>query len=160
MRVLSRKREMLLWKNERGIILIISNRTFINNKVSFYWPRKPCKIFLLPPQNTRGCTVVPLKYTRDKPHNQANKSQLRTAYSWAKCQRCHILIPHGTDLSYLAGSSPSFHRVSYFGLISATVLSHSSCTNPSWLCCPLQTPLSASFGSSFLPAWSPPVNSC
>lgn len=34
------------------------------------------KILLLPPQNPPGCAVVPLKYTRDKAHTQANKSRL------------------------------------------------------------------------------------
>lgn len=55
----------------------------------------------------------------------ANKSWLRRANSLAKCQRCNILIPHCSNLRYGAGSSPSFHRFQYFGLISDIVLSSS-----------------------------------
>lgn len=72
--------------------------------------------------------ICPEKYTKDKHHSEANGSCPRAANTWAKSQRFHILIPHCPNLRYLAGSSPSFHRVHYFGLI--FVLSISSCRSP------------------------------
>lgn len=71
-----------------------------------------------------------LKNTRGKCQNPANKSWLRAADFLAKYQGCHILIPHCTNLNNLAGSSPSFHRSQYFGLISDIVLTSSLRRSP------------------------------
>ena len=94
----------------------------------FIDPFNLVRVLFHPPQNP-GC-AVPLKTTREKRQTWASKSWLRALNSLAQCQRCHILIPHCTNLSYLAGSSPSFHSLQYFELISHIVLSASLRRSP------------------------------
>lgn len=99
------------------------------------------------------------KNIRGKSHNLANKSWLRAVNSLAKCQRCHILIPHCTNLHHVAGSSPSFHSLqildSSLTLFSVPLWGEVQC----WLCCTLEIPLLAKTGSCFLPTRFPPVQS-
>lgn len=149
---------MSLLKQWKGNYLykVTSNRTLVNNATACYWPCKPCMIPLVSPPNSWG-RAIPWKYTRDKHPSEANHSCPRTAKTLAKCQKFYILVPHCPNLSYLAGSSPSFHRVQYFGSISDIVLSTSFCRIPELTGLPLQTTLSAESGSSFLPVRFPPV---
>ena len=149
---------MLLSNSEKEIIL----RKFLQIKHSwtaryrFTWPCKPCEIPLPPPQNTWGC-AVPWKYARDKHHSEARGSCPRAANTWAKSQR--FRVPNPTALIWVIWLA--HHPVSTgFTILasSRTLFSAPHCAKvQGWLCCPLQTELSAVAGASFLPVRFPPV---
>lgn len=125
-------------------------------KYPFTDPCNLVRFFFHPPQNA-GC-AVPLKKTLEKSTKSGPVRagwehyilwhNVRDAISWSPTALIWViwLAHHPVFTAYNILNS------------SLTLFSAPLCAEvQSWLRCPLETPLSANTGSSFLPTWLPPA---
>lgn len=135
---------------------VTSNSPFTNNAASFYWPWKPCEI-----------PLHSLKIPEDG-QGPENKLEMNTTVRLKGAARQQQIL--GQNLGGSVSRSPSAliwviglapHPVSTgFTILasSLTLFSAPLCVEvQDWLCCPLQTVLSAAAGTSCFPVQFPPV---